>query len=108
VEEPVERLAQEGDMVTAKISGEKLVEEDDQDKILFSETTRELLIRATDNNEKYEWPFKGFSRNCIGLRAGEGKTVTYTYSGDYEVSSLQGVEARFDFVIDQVRSRRLP
>ncbi len=63
--EPVERPAQEGDVVTVRLSGER--KDDEENKVLLSERSVPVIIRSAD---KDEWLFDGFSKNFIGLLAG--------------------------------------
>ena len=101
--EPVERAAQEGDVVTVRLSGER--KEDEENKVLLSERSIPVIIRSAD---KDEWLFAGFSKNFIGLMAGAEGSVEHTFPADSEHEELQGVTAEFRYAIENVKSRTLP
>lgn len=101
--EPVERAAQEGDVVTVRLSGER--KDDEENKVLLSERSVPVIIRSAD---KDEWLFAGFSKNFIGLMAGAEGSVEHTFPADSEHEELQGVTAEFRYAIENVKSRTLP
>jgi trigger factor len=101
--EPVERAAQEGDVVTIRLSGER--KDDEENKVLLSERSVPVIIRSAD---KDEWLFAGFSKNFIGLMAGAEGSVEHTFPADSEHEELQGVTAEFRYAIENVKSRTLP
>lgn len=101
--EPVERAAQEGDVVTIRLSGER--KDDEENKVLLSERSVPVITRSAD---KDEWLFAGFSKNFIGLMAGAEGSVEHTFPADSEHEELQGVTAEFRYAIENVKSRTLP
>lgn len=101
--EPVERAAQEGDVVTIRLSGER--KDNEENKVLLSERSIPVIIRSAD---KDEWLFAGFSKNFIGLMVGAEGSVEQTFPADSEHEELQGVTAEFRYAIENVKSRTLP
>ncbi len=101
--EPVERAAQEGDVVTIRLSGER--KDNEENKVLLSERSVPVIIRSAD---KDEWLFAGFSKNFIGLMAGAEGSVEHTFPADSEHEELRGVTAEFRYAIENVKSRTLP
>jgi trigger factor len=101
--EPVERAAQEGDVVTVRLSGER--KDNVDNKVLLSERSVPVIIRTGD---KDEWLFAGFSKNFIGLLAGAEGTIEHIFPADSEYEELQGVPAEFRYVVENVKSRTLP
>ncbi len=107
--EPVERPAQEGDLVYIKIQGEgqrPAEGEDEPHPIDFPEREAPILILEAPQED--EWPFPGFSRELIGLSQGESKTITHTYPEDYEEELLRGATVTYTVTVESVKSRTLP
>ncbi|HJZ11730.1 MAG TPA: hypothetical protein VJ521_06250, partial [Acidobacteriota bacterium] len=63
-------------------------------------------IRKEDRDT--EWPYNGFSRELIGLKAGESKTVKHTFPADWEVAELQGKDVEVEVSVKTVRGVTLP
>jgi trigger factor len=101
--EPVERAAEEGDVVTVRLSGER--KDEVENKVLLAERSVPVIIRSGDQDE---WLFTGFSKNFIGLSAGAEGVVEYTFPVDSEHDELQGVPAEFRYTVENVKSRTLP
>ena len=108
VQEPVERSAQEGDMVYLHLSGQRLGAEEGKDPTLVKDREMQVVIQTETANNPEEWPFPGFSRELIGLSAGEEKDLSHTFSEESVYESLRGVNAEFHAKVDEVKSRTLP
>lgn len=109
--EPVERPAQEGDVVAVRLSAHRTQEEEGQDPSLIRERSMPIIVQPeTGESEQAEkeWPYPGFSRNLIGLSAGDERSLTHTFAEDADFESLRGVEAEFHFTVENVKSRTLP
>jgi trigger factor len=106
--EPVERAAQESDQVFIRISGERLDTPEGESSTLVTDRPMPVTIVAEDAETKSEWPFPGFSRQLIELKAGDQKTIHHTFSVDSEFSNLRGITARFNWLVESVKSRTLP
>jgi trigger factor len=116
--EPVERPAQEGDLVTVKLKAERKQVEEGETPILIRERSIPIIVQPerTEPAEKDEnaqeplpeWPFPGFSRNLIGLSVNDERTLLYTYPEDSSFEMLRGKEAEYHFVVETVKSRTLP
>jgi trigger factor len=106
--EPVERPAQEGDMVYIRLSGARKQAEEDKDPILVKDRPLPVVVEAEGVENSSEWPFPGFSRELIGLSAGDEKTVAHVFSEESVYESLRGIEAEFQIVVEEVKSRTLP
>ncbi|MFN3490964.1 MAG: hypothetical protein ACK40V_01975, partial [Anaerolineales bacterium] len=55
-----------------------------------------------------EWPYEGFSKNLIGLKAGESKTIKHKFPTDWEVEELQDKDVEMEATIKTVRGVTLP
>lgn len=110
--EDVERAAQDGDLVTVKFNAKRAEVEGEQDPFLIKERSFPILVQAdsdeAEDNKKYEWPFTGFSKNLVGMSAGDEKSFEYTYSEDAEQEGFRGVRAIFGIKVEGVKSRILP
>ncbi len=110
--EPVDRPAQEGDLVTVKLSATRKQVEEGEDPTIIRERPYPILIRSEneqdEEGETNEWPFPGFSRNLLGLSVGEERILTYTYPEDSPFEMLRGKEAEYKLVVESVKSRTLP
>jgi len=103
--EPVERPAEEGDVVFINISGQRTGIEDENDATLFEDRFSSAVIQTQETDE---WPFPGFSKHLIGLSDKDEKTINYTYPEDHDDEELRGVEAAFHVVVTNIQSRSLP
>jgi len=55
-----------------------------------------------------EWPFSGFAKELIGLKAGENKTVKHKFPKDWDVEELQDKEVELEITVKTVRGVTLP
>jgi trigger factor len=106
--EAVERPAEEGDMVYILLSGEKKGEEDPEKKVLVEERKFPVIIEKEDSDNESEYPFPGFSRKLIGLKAGDKKSFQNKFKSDYEFEELRGVTGIYKVQIEEIKGRALP
>lgn len=110
--EPVDRPAQEGDIVTIRLSAIREVSEEDKDPVLIRERSVPILLKPTESDaeERHspEWPFPGFSRHLVGLKIGDQKSLHYSYAQEDGYDALAGVEADFALTVEEIKSRTLP
>lgn len=105
--EPVERAAQEGDLVNLKIKGVLEKPEEGENADFISETPLQVIVGKNPDGEE-EWPYEGFSGEVIGLSAGEEKTIRYAYPKKSNYESLRGKKAVFTVTVQNVKSMTLP
>lgn len=112
--EPVERIAEEGDVVNIRLSGKRTdASEDDQDSrledsLFLEDRPTQVLIESEGESDSEEWPFPGFSRQLIGKSAGDELIISHTFGEDISFESLQGANVEFTAIVEDVRSRTLP
>ena len=111
--EPVDRPAQEGDLVDVRLSGSRIQPIVGEDPVLIRERSIPIVITpeasAKDESDaNREWPYPGFSSQLIGLSVNDEKTLTHTLADDSEFETLNGIEAEFHFTVENVKSRTLP
>ncbi len=107
VTETVERPIQVGDLVVADVKGALVKAKNDDDfSARLSRTGLALAILKDEAND--EWPFSGFSKELIGLKTGESKTIQHKFSKQAEDEALRGQTAQFEVTVKVVRSMTLP
>ena len=106
--EPVEREAQEGDMVNVRLSAERIIDKADATKTLIEERSVPIIVEKEDTDSSDEWPYPGYSRSLIGKSLDEKVSTEYTFSDDYVQEDLRGVEAVFQTEINEIKGRSLP
>ena len=108
VEEPVDRTIQEGDRVHLRLSGKRIGSELGSDGVLIRERPYSLIVSVAGEDTAEEWPYNGFSRALIGMKAGDHKRLVHTFTEESEFVNLRGVEAEFEAQVEEVKSRTLP
>jgi trigger factor len=118
VEETVDRPAEVGDHVYIRLSAKRFEEsgegeegEDGEENAggsLIEERSTSMIIAADQDSASNEWPFEGFSRELIGMSAGDNKTLLYTFQDDSPYESLRGASAEFSIHMEDVKARLLP
>jgi trigger factor len=105
--EPVDRPAQEGDLVYVKFSGKLTHPTDDEENVVFPERPAQFIL-GSDLLENRTFPFPGFSEHLLGKKEGDTFTLTYTYPQEEEDPALQGKEVEFQVTVQSVKSLILP
>lgn len=106
--EAIDTPAQEGNLVRIRLEGERSKSAEGESPVLVSDREYSVVIATGDIEDQNEWPFPGFSRQLIGLSAGDKKDLEYTFPVDSEFESLRGENAVFKVAVEQVNSRTLP
>jgi trigger factor len=107
---PVERPAQEGDLVYLKVTGRLLDPSEGADPVLIPETARQMIAgdpRDYTDPEGNEWPFPGFSVGLLGINGNEEKVMPYTFPVDGSDDDLSGKEAEFTVKTETIHELEL-
>lgn len=105
---PSEEAAGEGDLVYFTLSAEFLNPAEDEDASITDKTPQQVVI-PTEAEESYqEWPYSGFARTLLGVKAGEVKEFQHTYSEDHEDEEYRGKTAVFTVEVQSVKKLELP
>ena len=64
------------------------------------------FVRSEDRDT--EWPYNGFAKELIGLKAGENKTIKHSFPEDWEVEELKGKDVEIEVTVKTVRGVILP
>jgi len=99
--EEVDRKAEKGDLVFAKINAVLSKPEKDQDAQILKDTPHQVIIG--EEEEENSFPFKGFADNLIGLAKGEQKEFSYKYPKDSNFDHLKGKEVNFTVNVENVK-----
>lgn len=105
---PVERPAQQGDMVTFKMSGKRTQPEEGENETLFEESPYQMVAGDVDDDQEEAWPYQGFTQELIGLGENDTKTITYTFDDESPFEDLRGKEAEFHIEVQNVKELDLP
>ncbi len=95
--ETVDRAIELGDYVLVDVNSET------------AEVTRKgfaTFVRKEDRDT--EWPYNGFAKELIGLKAGESKTIQHTFPADWELEELRDKEVTMEVTVKTVRGVTLP
>ncbi len=103
---PVDRPAQIGDLVRLKLKGEYRLPEEDAEPRTIPEDEITLLVKEDDDPE--EWPFPGFSKQLVGLKAGDTRTLTYTYPDDFPNEDMRGYTFTYEVEVLEVQTPEYP
>ncbi len=95
--ETVEREIQEGDYVLADLKS---------DKESLTRPGFATIVRKEDRDD--EFPFPGFARELLGLKAGDVKTFTHEFPADFPDQTLAGQTVDMEATVKTVRSMILP
>lgn len=106
--EPVERPAQQGDMVSFKLSARRTNVEEGENETLITESPYQLIAGENQDEEGEDWPYEGFSNELIGMSADETKTLIHQFDEETSYEDLRGKEAEFTINVQNVKELHLP
>ncbi len=95
--ETVERAIESGDYVLLDVASETQE---------LNRTGFATFVRKEERDT--EWPYNGFAKELIGLKAGESKTIKHHFPADWEVEELQDKDVEINATIKTVRGVTLP
>ncbi len=64
------------------------------------------FVRAEDRDT--EWPYNGFAKELVELKAGDSKTIKHKFPKDWEVEELKGKNVEIEVTVKTVRGVTLP
>jgi trigger factor len=106
--EPVQRPAEEGDLVRIRIYGERNNPIEGEETAILKDRPLSVIIESSEANSSDEFPFPGFSRYLLGLSSGEQKSVEHSFPDDTDFESLRGASVIYTVSVEQVNSRSVP
>ena len=105
--ETVERAAELEDYVLVDVKGERAKPKDEEDRTAaLSRNGYALVVRKEAQDD--EWPYPGFSKELVGLKSDDSKSIKHKYPKDDPDESLQGETVKFEVTMKTVRAMILP
>ena len=105
--EPVERPAENGDLVYVKLDAILTNPAEDDKPELLKNSPLQLVIGENDPDEN-GYPYTGFGDELIGLAANDEKTISYTYTEDSKFEKLRGKAVEFHVLLQNIKKMTLP
>ena len=95
--ENVDRAIETGDYVLVDVNSETTE---------LNRTGFATFVRNEDRDT--EWPYNGFAKQLLGLKAGESKTIKHKFPEEWEVEELKGKNVEIEATVKTVRGVTLP
>jgi trigger factor len=95
--ENVDRAIETGDYVLVDVKSETAE---------INRTGFATFVRSEDRDT--EWPYNGFAKQLIGLKAGDVKNIKHKFPKDWEVEELKGKSIDLEVTVKTVRGVTLP
>lgn len=105
--EPVERAAENTDLVAVKVTGTLTHPAEGEEAELIKETPFQVVVGDTTEGTD-TWPYPGFSKELVGMSANDEKDITYLYPEDSDMEKLRGKEIVFHVVVQSVKAMHTP
>lgn len=105
--EPVDRPAQNGDMVYLKISANVAEPKDGEDPILIKETPTQIWI-GNESEQENPFPYKGFDQELLGITASQEKEIQYHFPEDSPFETLKNKDVILHINVQSIKSMKLP
>ncbi|MEA2008346.1 MAG: hypothetical protein U9O54_04440, partial [Chloroflexota bacterium] len=106
----VEEPAAEKNIVDTKVSGRVAnAAPDDENAQIMINQPLPVLIKSEGEDNSNEWPFPGFSRQLLGVSAGETLELVHEHADDESVAEdTRGKEVIYTVTVEDVQSRIFP
>lgn len=105
---PVERPAQEGDLVFFNIQAKLTQPAEGEKEEVLKDMPGQAEVKPAADQPDSDFPFPGFGWELIGLSSGDSKTIVHTFDDETPYSMLRGKEVSFDVKINDVKAQELP
>jgi len=103
--ESVSRPIEMGDFVMIDLKGVKVNANEDEPTAI-DRPGLPVFVREAEKED--EFPFKGFSKELVGMIGEESKSFSHKYKKGYKDENLQGQTVKFDLKVKMVRGSILP
>jgi trigger factor len=101
--EPVDRPAEDSDLVVIDVFGELQEEDGEHETTLLDEKSVSVLV-----DEETDWPVPGIADHLMGMESGQEASFEYTFPEDYPTEDMRGKKATFQITCQEVKSRHVP
>lgn len=105
--EPVERPAEDGDLVYVKFSGKLTKPAEGEDENVFPERPAQFIV-GNDVIQNRDWPYPGFNESLKGLSAGDEKIAKHKYTKGEKDEALRGKTVEFKVTVQSIKALHLP
>jgi trigger factor len=108
--EPVEHPAEESNLVDTSLDCYPTESDpEDEDRFLLKSQPLPVMIKTKDEDDSKEWPFPGFSRQLLGVSAGDSLELTHEFPDEETVDEdYRGKEVLYTVSVEGIRERVLP
>ncbi len=108
--ETVEHPAEEGNLVDTSLDCFPTDSDpEDKDNFLLKNQPLPVMIKTKDEEDSKEWPFPGFSRQLLGVSAGDSLELTHEFPDEETVDEdYRGKEVLYKVSVEGIRERVLP
>ncbi|MGV8027267.1 MAG: trigger factor [Anaerolineaceae bacterium] len=103
--EKVEREAKKGDLVNFKLTAIVSNPEEGESDELLKDSTYQMVI---GEKQREEFPYDGFDKELIGLKAGDKKELSHKYPKNSTFEKLQGKEVKLSIDTLDIKEMKLP
>jgi trigger factor len=103
--EAVNRPIQTGDFVMVDLKGIKVKAAEGEPTAIDRPG---LPVFVSEGEKDDEFPFKGFSKELVGLSGDETKNFSHRYEKDYKDENFKGQTIKFEITVKMVRGSILP
>ncbi len=105
---PAEHPAEKGNLVYFNLSGEFLNPVEGEDATITDKTPQQVVIPVDGEESEREWPFSGFAKKLLGVKAGDTKEIQKKYPKNYFDKDYAGKTAIFTVDVQSVKELELP
>ena len=107
---PVDHPAQEGNLVDTSLDCRPVDSApEDEEAYLLRSQPLPVMIKSESDDDSKEWPFPGFSRQLLGVSAGDTLELTHEFADDESVDEdYRGKEVLYTVSVSGIRERVLP
>ncbi len=108
--ETVEHPAEESNLVDTSLDCYPTESDpEDADRFLLKNQPLPVMIKTKDEDDSKEWPFPGFSRQLLGVSAGDSLELTHEFPDEETVDEdYRGKEVLYSVSVEGIRERVLP
>ena len=108
--EIVEHPAEESNLVDTSLDCYPTESDpEDEDRFLLKSQPLPVMIKTKDEDDSKEWPFPGFSRQLLGVSAGDSLELTHEFPDEETVDEdYRGKEVLYSVSVEGIRERVLP
>jgi trigger factor len=108
--ETVEHPAEESNLVDTSLDCYPTESDpEDEDRFLLKNQPLPVMIKTKGEDDSKEWPFPGFSRQLLGVSAGDSLELTHEFPDEETVDEdYRGKEVLYMVSVEGIRERVLP